>query len=993
MLVFICIMSVSSLAVKYQIINYQTSDGLPQNQVNALIQDHLGYIYVGTQVGIGRFNGFQFETITKKDGLSHNFINDLALDAQGNIWVATQEGLSRISPDGKIKNLLPRENIPFIIFDNHTNTLWIISLNKIYYLKDETPLQYINPIFEDQSESIMGMAITPAGDKYFYSNHKIFSIPKEAPPQVIQSNLLINSIKWLNYSQRLVICTQDGLFTLENNLQEEYIPLPQECRRAVDIVEDNKGRTWVGTRNGLLFYATPTDIPEIIDDKNGMDTKEINTILIDREKNLFVGTEWGLSQIFPNLFKMYHEADGLPHKFVWSFTEDIDNDSIILSCNNGLAELKNNIITPFSEINPHLINFSIRTVTPLGNSNFLLGTRFNGIYKWDRKNKLEKLHDAHVFSALKTHDNIIWFGTDNGLLKFDHGRFTLFQEKIKDKYIWDIDKLDDDTLLLGTEKGVQVFHKEKIIPSEIERKLNDVLINDIGVVSRNEILVATEADGLYIYRFDTHQITHINKSNGLLSNSIWSAIKDNSGNIWINTSVSLDRYTDGFISHFNKETGLIGEEGTVHSAFKTSSGKVYISIIPGFIEIPPTYKEDLDIQKPILFIKGMKLKGEKINIDTPTPLHFKYNQNSVEFNYIAISTRKENPIFYKIRLTPLEKEWSSPTQETEIKYLNLSPARYTFEVIANNGGGVDQWFTANNKIFFTIESPFWLTWWFILLAIVFGALIVLLIIKIRINALEHQTKILERLVEERTIELGQRNKELAYLSVTDPLTDLKNRRYLEEKIKEDIGLIQRNVYYNLNHSNHQPLNVPILGVFILDIDYFKQVNDNYGHKAGDIVIVDIARLLLEMLRHSDTIVRWGGEEFLIITRQSIVDGSFELAERIRKKIEDFEFRVDECITIRKTVSVGFAHFPFIKNNTANVNWTQVVSLADSALFIAKNNGRNMSVGLEWGARKLDIDFKEIVSNVKMGIEKKYLKIISPNKDKLKVAQHKAESHR
>jgi hypothetical protein len=91
--------------------------------------------------------------------------------------------------------------------------------------------------------------------------------------------------------------------------------------------------------------------------------------------------------------------------------------------------------------------------------------------------------------------------------------------------------------------------------------------------------------------------------------------------------------------------------------------------------------------------------------------------------------------------------------------------------------------------------------------------------------------------------------------------------------------------------------------------------------------------------------------------------------------------------IHKTISVGFAHFPFIYDDIRRVNWAHVVSLADSALYIAKNNGRNLTVGIESGPQELDIDFKEIVSDIKMGIEKEYLKLTSVKKN-LTISQHK-----
>ena len=121
---------VSSLwAVKYPIINYQTSDGLPENNVIALIQDHLGYIFIGTQSGIGKFDGNHFQVITKKDGLPNNYINDFEKDNQGNIWAATLEGLAKIDvhQNYTITSYMPSESIQSLKNDSLANTLWIFT--------------------------------------------------------------------------------------------------------------------------------------------------------------------------------------------------------------------------------------------------------------------------------------------------------------------------------------------------------------------------------------------------------------------------------------------------------------------------------------------------------------------------------------------------------------------------------------------------------------------------------------------------------------------------------------------------------------------------------------------------------------------------------------------------------------------------------------------------------------------------------------------------
>lgn len=978
--------------VKYPIINYQTSDGLPQNQVNTLIQDDMGYIYVGTQSGIGKFDGTRFEKISVNQGLINGYVNDFSFDHEGNLWVATQSGLSRLAPNGRIKNFLSGINIKSLDYDFSALRLWVIGDGKVYYSDSEEfkPFEISSGFstFINSPRMAIGVTIGDSGTKYFYSTKHIVELTDDRPnPRLFEVSGDIKVLKWLQPFKKIVICTSDGIFIPADHSSSRLVPfisLPGNPGGITDIVADENLRLWVATNNGLYSYNHPSGEPIYIGKENGLPTTQVNVLLLDRERNLFVGSRWGLSQVPPNLIRMYDESSGLPSKYVWGFEEI--NGEVLIACDSGVAKLdpETNKITAFHSINSRLRNESVRTITRLGSNEILLGCRPSGVYRWDSNNKLEHISSfSSVYSAIKTGENTVWFGCTNGLLIYENGRFRTLTEGLKSPSIYSLAAYDKNTILVGTAGGIQKIQDGRLVPCELEQYIPErTAIVDIRLISREEIIVATLLNGVFILK--NNRVRQITTKDGMLHNDVWSVIKDDFGNLWLNTSVSLDRYSDGFISHFNKKSGLFGDEGSVHSALKSSFGNLYFGIVPGFIEIP-AQSTDVNIKKPILYITSFKVNEEPFALPKESkaaePIILKHSQNSLELQYIAVSARKENPVIYKTRLLPLDEHWSAATRETFIKYPKLPPDEYTFEVIANNGGGEDQWFTSRNKVRFTIEKPYWLKWWFIFLVALLITLAVFFIHKLRVRSMEKQKKQLEELVEERT-------KELEYLSITDPLTDLKNRRYLEEKIKEDISLIERGIFARTQQYSDESETAPILGVFILDIDYFKRVNDDYGHKAGDIVIVDIARMLIEMLRNSDTIVRWGGEEFLIITWQKTKSNSFELAERIRKRIENFEFRIDDSIRINKTVSVGFAHFPFIPNDTRTINWSQVVSLADSALYLSKNNGRNMSVGLEFGGKefKSGVDGKAIVSDIKKAIEKGYLKLIA-HTENLEVLQH------
>ena len=160
------------------------------------------------------------------------------------------------------------------------------------------------------------------------------------------------------------------------------------------------------------------------------------------------------------------------------------------------------------------------------------------------------------------------------------------------------------------------------------------------------------------------------------------------------------------------------------------------------------------------------------------------------------------------------------------------------------------------------------------------------------------------------------NKKLEKLSVTDKLTGLFNRIKIDESIQGEIDLYNR---YTTTFC-----------IMILDLDLFKNVNDKYGHQAGDAILVETASVLKDCLRKTDMIGRWGGEEFLIVLPKTEDDKALELANRIREFIQENSLMKEHGVTI----SIGIS-----KINTSD-NFTQLIKRADDALYRAKENGRN-----------------------------------------------------
>ncbi len=229
---------------------------------------------------------------------------------------------------------------------------------------------------------------------------------------------------------------------------------------------------------------------------------------------------------------------------------------------------------------------------------------------------------------------------------------------------------------------------------------------------------------------------------------------------------------------------------------------------------------------------------------------------------------------------------------------------------------------------------------------------------------------LEQKVEKRTEELKVAYDKLEKLSLSDPLTGLGNRRFFEKFIEADASESRRRyIDWQRNPNLPEPKDHDLV-FMVLDIDKFKSVNDTYGHAAGDIVLKEVARIMKLACRKSDYVVRWGGEEFMVVARFLSRSNAKSLTERIRAKVEATKIDIGDDTHINVTCSLGYAGFPFNKNNPNQYEWESVIKIADMALYASKYSGRNAWIGMVQTDQDVDTveDVKQLALNGKTKME-------------------------
>lgn len=195
-------------------------------------------------------------------------------------------------------------------------------------------------------------------------------------------------------------------------------------------------------------------------------------------------------------------------------------------------------------------------------------------------------------------------------------------------------------------------------------------------------------------------------------------------------------------------------------------------------------------------------------------------------------------------------------------------------------------------------------------------------------------------LEQQAAALAHANYELQESAYSDPLTGLRNRRYFRHLVETRLR-----TWFDAAAARPVRHQEPDLALFLLDVDHFKLVNDRLGHDAGDRVLVEVARRLKLAMRDGDAVIRWGGEEFLVVALGCAREAAEALAQRLLQALGEEPVAVTEAQSLSITASIGWALYPALPNAPQQVSIERALFLADAGVYLAKHQGRNRAVGV------------------------------------------------
>ncbi len=935
--------------------NWSVEQGLPQLSVTALAQDSTGYLWMGTQAGLARFDGSRFTSFDGRawPGLGSGDIRALLPGEDGDLWVGTAQGLAMYSRgDFRHYDPLPAVSGPFEVaaLDSDMLDRVLVASSQGVFVVEQDHLVRV-PRLEAAATALLqhGPTLWVGGvgevrQRYANSSVRILPLPEEASAASV--HVLIHA------QGRLWAGTSVGLFFLQDAHWQRYTDDPLLRRAPIEaMLLDHDDNLWVAAADHLLRLRD-VRVTERID---GTPQLAARTLLEDREHNLWLGTLIsGVTRVWNGATRRYSTRDGLTDPLLWALGRGHDGQ-IWVGTNDGVSIFDHGRfqrVVSGRQL-PHPAAYSL-LVEP---REAWIGTRSGVAVLRDGRVQhsplLAPMDGAQINGMVRDLRGWLWFATSNGLFRLRDGVLTRYgvEQGLADPRVRVLRITHDGRLLVGSYSGLYAWQDERLQPLGLGQGLApDLHVTAIHELDDGRLLLGNLSRETLLL-FDGKRWVELDQRRGIPANPIFAMAIDAHGQLWVGGLRGVYRLPLADLAHAADSHGtmlhvqqMLNERGDRHGGQKgdccngagngrgfLQDGAFWLPTRDGLVALD-TESDHGNPVPPTPRVERVQIQGQWRDVEAGGSWTLPAQARDLRFEFTALSFQAPEHTDIRYRLRGYDARWTSleNIDQRSVNYTNLPPGHYTFEVLGVNNTGVESPEPA--RLAFRIRPFFYEQWWFRLAAALAILSVLLLVYGWLSRRHARQRAALELLVQARTRDLRDANARLEALSVTDPLTGLHNRRYLGRQIPLDLAFYARNVGMDVQHD----------AVFfgLLDVDHFKQVNDVHGHEAGDRVLQQLAQCLRDLTRKGDYVVRWGGEEFLLVFRPMPRAQLATLGQRVCQAIAGHRFDIGGGGALSITVSLGLMEYPPFPNAPELLGWEQMVALADRALYEVKRNGRN-----------------------------------------------------
>lgn len=935
---------------------WSIEQGLPQISALAITQDRQGYLWVGTQAGLARFDGVRFTAYNPENtpGLAGIWINDLHVDPGNRLWVSTYRGLT-LHEGGRFRIIPVVGAEPGAPFDTRdieplaSGRIMVAAPDGVYEATDA------GLVLRHRLAHPANVLMAREDELWVGSRGRVYRITGDTTVVMpLPEGDADTVVTKLEESQgRLWAGTSAGLFYRQGNtwLRHEG-GAPLATSPIESMLEDADGNLWVGMVQDLARLQSGR-LKELVASPGA--GPSVRAMFEDREGNLWLGSQWeGLTRMWNGWTRRYGPREGLEDSTLWSVARGPDG-RIWAGTNSGLSVMQDG---RFRQVvaGADLPHPNAYTLLPEAGAVWIGTRRGVAVLRGDRLETPEMLapmRSAQINGMLRDRAGALWFATTQGL--FRQRRDDLLQMGVSDGFS-DIrtrvlHETRDGRLLVGTQSGLYEVSGDRAVLVGLEAGLRDDLdITAIHELDDGKLVVGALSEEIFL--FDGKRWTTFGRNSGMPVNSAFFITHDRSGFLWVGGIRGIHRVpvddllavAEGRATQVRGEM-LLNERGDRRGGQKgyccngagnakgfIHGGELWLPTRDGVVAMSTTGIVKNPVA-PRSLIERIRVGDTWRDADPSADWQLPPESRDLSFEFTVLSFQDPNSIELRYRLVGYDDDWRTledPSRRV-VNYTNLPPGAYVFEALGANNA--DVWSTSPAQLGFRIQPRFQETpLFYLLLAALLGS-VVYAGYRLQLSSHRRQRQALELLVGQRTEALEVANLRLEEASQTDPLTGLRNRRYLATQIPADIAFYDREAV-----RRGTPGEVMVFA--LVDIDHFKAVNDRHGHAAGDRVLQQFAQVLGQLVRTGDYVARWGGEEFLIVFRPMQNRNIPILGERIRDAIARHRFAVGTDEPLSLTCSVGLVECPLFRDARGNLGWEQVVELADRALYYVKNHGRN-----------------------------------------------------
>ena len=925
--------------------------------VTCMGQDAQGFLWIGTQTGLYRYDGARARKMTEVEAITGHYIVDLLIAPDGTPWFAGNRGIAHLR-NGEFERL---PISPAIMPLGTGNQIFAVDSQGIaFVLLFKGGVLRIDPrnpgsmnVF-GKTENIQGNAagIVRAPDDAIWitcGSHLAHLEPGGAafvvdpeirlPKDRVVALLFDGSeTMWLRTATHLArLDPRLHRFTLETAVTASSNE--EEGKPTID----KHGRLLVPTSSGL--YWKQEGRWQVLTDRQGITSNDVECALEDREGTLWIaGSGTGLDRL-PGVheWSAWTTAEGLPDNSTWSTIRD-HSGRLWVSTGKGIG-VWDETSHRWDRVTLGKGPREIRQIQLAGDGAVWGVTPTGALVRIDPRDFSTTISPAHFGRAFSTvyaaPDGSIWATTRTRLVRFTPGKgVSEPKDVVLPSEAGEIDFLSfaPSGVLWATGPGelYRFDGKEwKTITSQDGLRGQTVT----SVVALND-------DEVWIGYNDVVGVSHVHLAkNGIAQfehrNWDWTVVfRDSQGRVWFNGTDGLAILdANGRLQRLNHADGLLWNDISPWTGVREENdGSFVVATSRGLARYHPATGATPDVA-PSVMLTSVTLGGVERKISEVPEISASDSTLAVQFTPMDLDHPSRTSCRYQLK--GLEDQ-ATETELREIRYAAIPAGKYEFSVLCWQEGRRAVASHASFK--FRVRPNFWQTWWARGSGIVFFLMVVWGFVLLRTRTESRRRRELEQAVAQRNAELMQKNKELEEISLTDPLTSTRNRRYFYETITTDIAQTLRSHLKSLDPTATPAPRQELIFVLV-DIDRFKRVNDELGHAAGDRLLQEVAKRIASVMRRSDDLVRWGGEEFLLVCRTTDRDNASMLCDRVLEAVREMPFDVGNAVEIHKTCSIGWAPFPWLREDVGLLSIDNVIELADKALYLAKREGRNRAFGM------------------------------------------------